>query len=194
MSQIYLADDSPTVQRILKLTLETAAYDIVLGSSQQELEYFLDKQNPDLVFLDVHLVDSVKNFLKKYSHIKWFLIIDEFDEYVLTELAPYGVIDFLSRPFQPQKVLEMVQNALMFSKEKYQAPLLEEEDLAFPSKIIDLFPKERIPEIITEQKNILSFHKDAENFDKNKDLLLEQDIEKIIRKILPSILDDLLRK
>lgn len=194
MAQIYLADDSPTVQKILKLTLETAAYTIVVGSSQQDLETFLSKQRPDLVFLDVHLVDSLQDFLKKYENVKWFLIIDEFDEYSLSELSSYGVIDFLSRPFQPQKVLEMVQKALMFSKEKYQAPLLEEEDLTVPSKIIDLFPKESIPEIILEEKKILSFTKEIETVSENPDLKLEQIIERILRKILPAILEDLLKK
>lgn len=194
MAQIYLADDSPTVQKILKLTLETASYTIVVGSSQQDLETFLSKQRPDLVFLDVHLVDSLQDFLKKYENVKWFLIIDEFDEYSLSELSSYGVIDFLSRPFQPQKVLEMVQKALMFSKEKYQAPLLEEEDLTVPSKIIDLFPKESIPEIILEEKKILSFNKEIETVSENPDLKLEQTIERILRKILPAILEDLLKK
>lgn len=195
MAQIYLADDSPTVQKILKLTLETAAYNIVVGSSQQDLENFLSKQRPDLVFLDVHLVDSLQDFFKKYENVKWFLIIDEFDDYSLTELSSYGVIDFLSRPFQPQKVLEMVQKALMFSKEKYQAPLLEEEeDLTIPSKIIDLFPKESVPEIIVEEKKILSFNKEIETVSENIDLKLEQTIERILRKILPAILEDILKK
>ncbi len=116
-AKILIVDDEPFMCESLKLLLKTDGYDVrTTCQAQQTLELF-SKDDFDLVLLDVNLPEI--NGLQLIDHIKQccpetFIIMMTGQASVDTTITSLrkGAFDYLRKPFEHERLLNTVNNAV----------------------------------------------------------------------------------
>lgn len=113
---ILVVDDSPTVQKIVAVTLERKGYKVFLAGNPLQALAKLDEIIPNLVLLDINLPHmdgyQVCKVIKNNSLTKDIPVVmlsgkDGFFDKVRGKMA--GANDFISKPFQPSQLVEAVK-------------------------------------------------------------------------------------
>ncbi len=116
---ILLVDDSPTVRKIVKITLTKIGYRVIMAEDGLEALAKIEDEKPDLILLDIimpHLDGyQVCSLIKKNPHYKHVPVVmlsgkDGFFDKVRGRLA--GSTDYITKPFQPHVVTETVEKYL----------------------------------------------------------------------------------
>jgi DNA-binding response OmpR family regulator len=113
---ILVADDEPHIGRIIQLKLERAPYEVTLVGDGREAMERLESDDPiDLVLLDIMMPYlsglDVLDELKRLPHRKETPVIiltakgQDADRERAMEL---GALDFLTKPFSPNKLLNRI--------------------------------------------------------------------------------------
>ena len=115
--KILIVDDDPTLCRSLKVFLRDKYSDIVTAFSGKEAIELLTSDTFDLILLDVFMPDvngyQVMDYIKRKGLRTSVILISA---YAPTELErktpPKGVYDSITKPFDLEKLVTTVQNAL----------------------------------------------------------------------------------
>ena len=115
--KILIVDDDPTLCKSLKVFLRDKYSDIVTAFSGREAIELLASDTFDLILLDVFMPDmngyQVMDYINKKG-LKTSVIL--ITAYAPTELEketpPKGVYDSMMKPFDLEKLVATVQNAL----------------------------------------------------------------------------------
>lgn len=117
MSKILIVDDSSFMRMMLKDILK-AKYDIAgeAGNGQEAIEKY-QALKPDLVTIDMIMpilngIDAVKEITKMNSGAKIIMVSAMGQELLVEEAIQSGAKAFIIKPFQPEKVLEIVEKVL----------------------------------------------------------------------------------
>ncbi|CAN1573270.1 FhlA Transcriptional regulator containing GAF, AAA-type ATPase, and DNA binding domains [Flavobacteriaceae bacterium] len=132
--KILIVEDQFIEAHDLQLILEKAGYEVMglMRSVAQALE-FIEKQTPDLVFVDIFLkgketgIDLAK--ILKEKHIGFIYLSANSSKSILEEAKktqPYG---FIVKPFRDQDVLIMLDIACYSHKNSIQTQMLQEKIL-----------------------------------------------------------------
>jgi len=120
-SSVYVVDDEPSSNALIKAVLGTAGFDRVrtFGDARPALEEMIESE-PDLVLLDMHMphIDGLE-FMRRMQHRRrghtfvpvLVLTADGSPEARKTALRA-GANDFLSKPIDTDELLLRVQNLL----------------------------------------------------------------------------------
>lgn len=120
MSRTILAiDDDKEFLTTLKDILESEGYEVMTLSDSTRAEHYIEKYHPGLLILDVFMpqrtgFNLLEDFNKKglYGDLpKIFLTCLDDDVERMTARA-CGVGQYLTKPFQPEKLIEMVKKIL----------------------------------------------------------------------------------
>ena len=114
--KILVVDDDQNICELLRLYLEKEGYDVVLaGSGKKALEEF-DKENPDLILLDIMLPEldgwQVCREIRKKSQCPIIMLTakgEVFDKVLGLEL---GADDYVVKPFEAKEVVARVKAVL----------------------------------------------------------------------------------
>lgn len=116
---LLIADDSVTIQRVIKLTFADEDIDVVaVGDGSQALAA-IDQAPPDIVLADVEMpgcngyevARHVRNS-PRLAHIPVVLLTGAFEPVDEAKAAAVGCDGVLSKPFEPQAVLARVRELL----------------------------------------------------------------------------------
>jgi two-component system chemotaxis response regulator CheY len=117
--RILVADDASFMRITLDRILKSAGYEIV-GQAANGIEAVAayKKHNPDLVTMDVSMpemdgVQAVKAIREIDPQARIVMVSAMGQEYVMQEAIAAGAIDFIVKPFKPDKVLETVGKVAM---------------------------------------------------------------------------------
>jgi CheY-like chemotaxis protein len=109
--KVLLADDSLTIQKVIKITLANQPYDITDASSEEELFKQLPIVKPKIVFLDFNLSDKYTGY-ELTSKIKSIaptaevlLLLGTFDTIDEASLQNSGAADTIVKPFDSNKFI-----------------------------------------------------------------------------------------
>jgi CheY-like chemotaxis protein len=114
--KILLADDSPTVHKVIKIILKDDPYDIIECTSDSELMSSVSSHEPNLVFLDFNFSESqsgyelskeIKTALPNCKILVMYGTFDNVDENLLKEI---GVEQYVIKPFDTSKFRIQVNN------------------------------------------------------------------------------------
>jgi two-component system, chemotaxis family, chemotaxis protein CheY len=114
--RILVVDDSYYMRTMLKNLLSDAGHDIVGEAANGEDALKLSRTlNPDMVTLDVILPDTtglevLKEIKKEQPHLKVVIVSAVGQELVVNEAIQNGAIAYIVKPFNEEKVLEVVDN------------------------------------------------------------------------------------
>ena len=117
MKKILLVEDDVTFSNILKRFLERHQYTIDVSYTISNASALLKKQSYNLVFTDLRLPDGDGiSFLKKIknnnNNIPVVLMTSYAEVSTAVQAIKQGAFDYISKPFNPDEVLEVINNAL----------------------------------------------------------------------------------
>ena len=113
---ILVIDDSIVIRKMIEIALEEEDYRIITASSGAEGMEVIEKENPNLIILDMILPDmNGIEVLKKIKaeHKSPVIMLSGKDAPQLVESAKeVGVEDFLPKPFRDEELVEKIKNLL----------------------------------------------------------------------------------
>jgi CheY-like chemotaxis protein len=116
---ILLADDSPTIQRLVKQTFVDADLEIVAVSNGDAAVKKLSEVRPHLVLADVYMPGrngyEVCTFIKNqpaYSNTPVVLLVGAFDAFDMETAKQAGASAHITKPFEPQALVDLVNSLL----------------------------------------------------------------------------------
>ncbi len=142
--KILIVEDDPMVALINKRFLENMGFKNILGPVQTEEEIIkvLDKENIDLIFLDVYLpkkngIDILKSLrYKKYLTDVIMITAANSVEEVKRAFA-YGVTDYLVKPFEFERFEEAINKYKKKNNLLNKREALSQQDIDVISKSLE---------------------------------------------------------
>ena len=116
--KIMLVDDAAFMRMTIKNYLTKAGYTdlIEAGDGQQAVETY-EREHPDLVFMDITMpnmdgleaLQAIKN-IDKSAQVVMCSAMGQ--EAMVVEAIQLGAMDFIVKPFKPDRILQTVQKIL----------------------------------------------------------------------------------
>lgn len=133
--KVLLADDSLTIQKVIKITLANQPYDIIDCPSEDELFHQLPIVKPKLVFLDFNLSEKYTGYelttkIKSLSpSTKVLLLLGTFDTVDDAAMEKCGASDKIVKPFDSNKFIAICKQLIeTFADEDIDYPETKIED------------------------------------------------------------------
>src|ERR1700737_2400562 len=116
-SVVFVVDDDPSVRRAIKLLLESVGLEVELFGSAQEFLPSGPTKGPSCLVLDIRLpgvsgLDFQRQLIEAKINIPIIFISAHGDVPMTVRAMKAGAIEFLTKPFRDQDLLDAVQVAL----------------------------------------------------------------------------------
>lgn len=114
--KVLICDDDPTILRLLQVNLEIEGYDVVTATNGEEACDAAVAERPDLILLDIMMPR-----MNGYQACEKLKADDELSAIPIVFLSAkaqqsdielgrsYGVEDYLTKPFNPDELIEIVE-------------------------------------------------------------------------------------
>src|SRR5262245_33373334 len=116
---ILLADDSPTIQRLVTNTFADGDYNIVSVSNGEAAIRKFDEIQPNVVLADIYMPG--KNGYEVCAHIRQHptfgdtpvvLLVGAFDAFDEEKAREAGATSNITKPFEPQALVSLVESVM----------------------------------------------------------------------------------
>ncbi len=131
--KLLLADDSPTIQKVVELTFADEGVEVIsVGSGTEALEKLAETQ-PDVVLADAYMPlpngYEICKFIKQNAelkHIPVMLLVGSFEPFDEAEARRVGADDILTKPFQSiRRLIDRVGGLVSSKQDPDQVPTAE---------------------------------------------------------------------
>lgn len=116
MADIFLVEDDKGIIENLKEFLSTEGFSVVSATGQTEALERLEKENFDLVLLDISLAEgngfAVCSYIKQNTDIPVIFLTASGDEYSVVSGLDMGADDYISKPFRPRELVSRINSVL----------------------------------------------------------------------------------
>jgi RNA polymerase sigma factor (sigma-70 family) len=144
-STVYVVDDDPSVRRAIKRLVESVGLEVELFESPQE---FLSGRHPDVtscLVLDIRLpgfsgLDFQRQLAQANIPIPIIFITAHGDIPMTVRAMKAGAVEFLTKPFRDQDLLDAIQAGLERDRERRER---EAEIVVLRERFESLTPRER---------------------------------------------------
>ena len=117
--RILICDDDPVILRLLQVNLELEGYEVLLAHDGEEAFKEASDQVPDLVILDIMMprmdgyqaVEALKGN-HATAGIPVVFLSAKAQQSDIDRGLDHGVSDYLTKPFDPGELLEVVQRLI----------------------------------------------------------------------------------
>ncbi len=113
--RILLIDDEPSCRNTLRSFLDDDFREAVITGEAGSLDAataLIEREGPDLIFLDIHLEDGTGfDLLDRFPKPKFKVIFTTAHDEFAVKAFRYSAIDYLLKPVDPDLFLEAVQRA-----------------------------------------------------------------------------------
>ncbi len=117
--RILVTDDDPVILRLLQVNLELEGYDVLLAHHGEEAYELAVAETPDLVILDIMMprMDGYETVEKLKAtettkDIPVVFLSAKAQQSDIERGKEYGVADYLTKPFDPTELLEVVEHLI----------------------------------------------------------------------------------
>ncbi len=116
-SKILVVDDEPAIGRLFGLVLGEDGYQILTAETGEEALAKIEKEQPDLIFLDVKLpgqngIELLRNIRKSRSKRLVIMLTGHAEVRTAVEAMKLGAYDYLIKPLPSDRLKIIVQHAL----------------------------------------------------------------------------------
>lgn len=148
MFKVMIADDEKVAIDSLKFIIEksfTNAEVISTARSGREAIEKVEENVPDILFMDIRMpgingIEAIREIRKRHKHIV-IIVLTAFDQFEFAkEAVNLGVMEYLLKPVNRTKVVEVVNKAIALiraEKEKRQLELEMKEKLEYAGPIME---------------------------------------------------------
>lgn len=117
--RILICDDDPVILRLLQVNLELEGYEVLLAHDGEEAFKQASNQVPDLVILDIMMprmdgyqaVEALKGN-QETAGIPVVFLSAKAQQSDIDRGLDHGVSDYLTKPFDPGELLEVVHRLI----------------------------------------------------------------------------------
>jgi DNA-binding NtrC family response regulator len=114
---VLVVDDEPNVRKVLGALLEQAGYHATRAASAEEALALVRAQDPDVVISDLKMpgldgLGLLRRLKEGFPEIPVILLTAHGTIEGAVEAMKHGALDFLTKPFEKERVLEVVGKAL----------------------------------------------------------------------------------
>jgi CheY-like chemotaxis protein len=136
---ILLADDSPTIRRLVRQTFAEGSYEIVEVSNGEAAIKRLDEVHPSIVLADIYMPG--KNGYEVCSHVRnhptlgdipVVLLVGAFDAFDEEVARQSGATANITKPFEPGALIELVKSLVPVDEEPEPEPVRMVEEVEAP--------------------------------------------------------------
>jgi len=114
--KILVVDDEVKIVKILKAYLEKSGYDVLVSYTGKEAIDIFEKNDVDLVLLDLMLPDlmgeNVCKAIRAKSRVPIIMVTAKTDEKSLIKGLNIGADDYIIKPFSPKEVIARIDAVL----------------------------------------------------------------------------------
>ncbi len=133
--QLLIVDDEPNIRKVLAALLEQAGYLTTAAASGEEAIRMVRAHDPDLVLTDLRMpgmdgLELLRQLRSGFPEIPVVLLTAHGTIETAVEAMRRGAHDFLTKPFDDDKVLEVIGKALAHAeraRRDFQGPLAQGE-------------------------------------------------------------------
>ncbi|MGI8774468.1 MAG: response regulator transcription factor [Actinomycetota bacterium] len=118
-SRILICDDDPVILRLLQVNLELEDHEVLLASHGEEALEVATKELPDLIILDIMMprmdgYETCKTLkaTEATSGIPIVFLSAKAQQSDIDHGRTFGVEDYLTKPFDPDDLMEIVDRLL----------------------------------------------------------------------------------
>jgi len=151
---ILLADDSPTIRRLVTHTFADADFKIVEVSNGDAAIKALEEVKPDLVMTDIYMpgkngyeVCAYVRHHPSLNAIPVILLVGAFDAFDEERAKRSGATANITKPFEPGALIDLVKSVLMEGSQNPAAPEPEPEPLAVAAAVAEPQPAPSEPAV-----------------------------------------------
>ncbi len=121
LGRILVVDDEPDVRKIVRLYLEKAGYDVTEAEDgQQAGQEIKSGENPlllDVILTDIRMpklngLEAIQFFQQEFPRVSLIVLTGFPDLTMATSLMKNGIIDYLVKPVEKEKLLTAVAKAM----------------------------------------------------------------------------------
>lgn len=118
MSKILIVDDAAFMRMMVKENLKKAGYtDFSEAGNGEEALSKYEADSPDLVLLDITMpikdgITALKEIKEKDPSAKVVMCSAMGQENMVIEAIKLGALDFIVKPFKPERLMQTVKNVL----------------------------------------------------------------------------------
>jgi two-component system nitrogen regulation response regulator NtrX len=116
-ARILVVDDEAEIRRSVRMILEYEGYDVQEASSGPEGVALIEREPPDLVFLDVKMggmdgLEALQKIRQTNESLPVVIISGHGTVSTAVEATKLGAFDFIEKPLASERVLVTIRNAL----------------------------------------------------------------------------------
>lgn len=198
---ILLADDSPTIRKLVTQTFADGDFDVVSVSNGDAAIKALEEKKPSVVLADIYMPGKngyeVCKYVRNHPQMRTtpvVLLVGAFDAFDENTAKQSGATANITKPFEPGSLIELVMSVLPAGSDEVEAG--PETPVAEPSDddllgLNEIFKKEETP---AATKTSIS----EEELDRIADRVIQklstQIIENIAWDVVPDITEKIVRE
>jgi two-component system nitrogen regulation response regulator NtrX len=116
-ARILVADDEAEIRRSVRMILEYEGYDVQEASSGPEALALIEREPPDLVFLDIKMpgldgLEALQKIRQTNETLPVVIISGHGTVSTAVEATKLGAFDFIEKPLASERILVTIRNAL----------------------------------------------------------------------------------
>jgi len=132
-AEILVIDDEPQIRKLLKITLESNDYKVVLAETGTEGVHLVANHTPDLVILDLGLPDKsghlILTDLREWYDKSIIILSVQDNEADIIKALDNGATDYLTKPFRTGELLARIRASLRTNQNIELQPIISTGDL-----------------------------------------------------------------
>lgn len=126
MAKILIADDSPTIHKVVQLTLSSSGHELEIANNADELFSKAEATDFDLILLDFTLSDKQDGYelakiLNSEKKTKILAMLGTFDSIEDSKMVETGILDKIQKPFESQKFINLCNRLIETDLENFFA-------------------------------------------------------------------------
>ena len=132
MHKILIVDDDPALVDFLRLLLESEGYDIAEAADGQIALREMDRFGPEVVLLDYMMpnmdgLDVLRRVSQDYDSSFVVMLTGKGSEEVAVECMRAGAVDYVVKPFDNERLLSVIRNAIRFRESELEKRRIHSE-------------------------------------------------------------------
>jgi len=132
--EILVIDDEPQIQKLLRITLESNGYKVILASDGTEGIHLAANHRPELIILDLGLPDKsgheVLIELREWFEKAIIILSVQNTENDIIKALDNGATDYLSKPFRTGELLARIRSSIRLNQsDEKGSPIIKADDL-----------------------------------------------------------------
>ena len=154
---ILLVEDNLSIIKGLKYSLDNNGYNVEYKTNYNDALKYIEKNNTDLIILDITLgnesgINLYKEVISKYSIPTLFLTACD-EEETIVECLELGAEDYVTKPFSTKELLARINRILLRIKKNN---IIKVDNIAFDTDKMEVYKDNKKIELSSLELQILN--------------------------------------